>query len=241
MLHGNVGYERVEVNNKGEYCVPGLTPPHRQNITLNIDVDMQQIASELLDKFKGAVVVLDAKTGGVMTLVSNPTYSANAFVNGISTSDYSDLLNAKDRPLINRATQGQYPPASTIKPHIGLLGLDRDIITKTTRMYDQGSYKLTNVSHVWRDHLKTGHGWVNLTKSIEVSCDTFFYDLAYRLGIDSINEFMTNFALETIPVLTFMKSQTAICQAEAGRRPALINLGTLVTPFLLVSVRAIGQ
>lgn len=195
LLHGNVGYERVEVNNKGRVLrsLDLDAPTPGKNITLNIDVDMQQIASELLDKFKGAVVVLDAKTGGVMTLVSNPTYSANAFVNGISTSDYSDLLNAKDRPLINRATQGQYPPASTIKPHIGLLGLDRDIITKTTRMYDQGSYKLNNVSHVWRDHLKTGHGWVNLTKSIEVSCDTFFYDLAYRLGIDSINEFMTNF------------------------------------------------
>lgn len=195
LLHGDVGYERVEVNNTGRVLrsldldapVPG------KNIILNIDVDMQKLAYQQLEGFKGAIVVLDTKTGGIMTLVSTPSYSANAFVNGISSKNYNALLSSSQRPLINRATQGQYPPASTIKPHIGLLGLDRDVITATTRMHDKGSYQLPNVKRLWRDHLKTGHGWVNLTRSIEVSCDTFFYDLAFRLGIDSIYDFMTEF------------------------------------------------
>ncbi len=195
LLHGEIGYERVEVNNKGRVLRSlDIEPPiPGKDIMLNIDIDMQRIAQQNLSGFKGAVVVLDAKNGGVMSLISNPGYSPNAFVHGISTTDYNALLSSKQRPLINRATQGQYPPASTIKPHIGLLGLDRDVITSDTRMFDKGSYTLPNVSHVWRDHLKRGHGWVNLTKSIEVSCDTFFYDLANRLGIDNITEFMGEF------------------------------------------------
>ncbi|MEC8449454.1 MAG: penicillin-binding transpeptidase domain-containing protein, partial [Pseudomonadota bacterium] len=97
------------------------------------------------------------------------------------------------RPLINRATQGQYPPASTIKPHLGFVGLEEGIITKDYTINDTGRYQLPNVSHVWRDWRRWGHGKVNVSKAIEVSCDTYYYELAYKLGIDKISESMYEF------------------------------------------------
>ena len=194
-LHGQVGHQEVEINNKGriirtlkfEEPVPG------QDLVLNLDLEMQQIAKKAFEGYRGSVVVMDTRTGGILTLYSNPGYDPNLFVHGISSKNYSALLSSKHRPLINRATQGQYPPASTVKPHLAILGLNEGTITDKTRMYDRGSYQLKNVDHVWRDHNKWGHGWVDVTTAIEVSCDTFFYDLAYRLGIDKISGMMQKF------------------------------------------------
>lgn len=195
MLHGEVGYQEVEVNSKGRIIrTLNFQPPKPgKDLVLNLDVKLQLHIQRLMDKTRGSVVVLDAKTSGVLALYSNPSYDPNYFVHGISSKRYSFLLESKDRPLINRATQGQYPPASTVKPHLALAGLEEGTITPETRMFDNGRYKLDNVSHVWRDWVPWGHGWVDAKKSIEVSCDYFFYDLAYNLGIDKINEHMTNF------------------------------------------------
>ena len=194
-LHGLVGYQEVEVNNKGRIIrTLNFEPPvPGQDLVLNIDVMMQLEAQQALKDMRGSVVVLDAKTGGVITLYSNPSYDPNMFVHGISSKNYSALLQSNDKPLINRATQGQYPPASTVKPHLALVGLEEAVITPETRMFDNGKYQLKNVSHVWRDWVPWGHGWVNVTSSIEQSCDTFFYDLAYRLGIDRISDSMSEF------------------------------------------------
>ena len=194
-LHGQVGYQEVEVNNKGRVIrTLNFEPPvPGQDLVLNIDVMLQMEAQKVLGDMRASVVVLDAKTGGVLSLYSNPSYDPNLFVHGISSKDYSALLQSKDRPLINRTTQGQYPPASTVKPHLALLGLEEGVITPETRMFDNGRYQLKNVSHVWRDWIPWGHGWVDVVSSIEQSCDTFFYDLAYRLGIDRISEKMSEF------------------------------------------------
>lgn len=195
LLHGEVGYQEVEVNSKGRIIrILNFQPPKPgKDIVLNLDVKLQLEIQKLMVEGRGSVVVLDAKTGGVLALYSNPSYDPNYFVHGISSKRYSVLLQSKDRPLINRATQGQYPPASTIKPHLALAGLEQSVITPETRMFDNGRYQLKNVSHVWRDWIPWGHGWVDAKKSIEVSCDFFFYDLAYHLGIDRINESMTEF------------------------------------------------
>ncbi|MDC0602474.1 penicillin-binding protein 2 [Aliiglaciecola sp.] len=195
LLHGEVGYQEVEVNSKGRIIrTLNFQPPKPgKDLVLNLDVKLQLHIQRLMDKNRGSVVVLDAKTSGVLALYSNPSYDPNYFVHGISSKRYSFLLESKDRPLINRATQGQYPPASTVKPHLALAGLEEGTITPETRMFDNGRYKLENVSHVWRDWVPWGHGWVDAKKSIEVSCDYFFYDLAYNLGIDKINEHMSNF------------------------------------------------
>ncbi|WJG07823.1 penicillin-binding protein 2 [Aliiglaciecola sp. LCG003] len=195
LLHGEVGYQEVEINSKGRVIrTLNFQPPvPGQDLVLNIDIKLQLEVQRLLDKARASVVVLDNRDGGVLALYSNPSYDPNYFVHGISSKRYSYLLQSTDRPLINRATQGQYPPASTIKPHLALAGLEEGVVTPETRMFDNGRYQLKNVSHVWRDWIPWGHGWVDAQKSIEVSCDFYFYDLAYYLGIDRINESMTKF------------------------------------------------
>jgi len=195
LLHGKVGHQEVEINNKGRIIrtLRFEEPTPGQDIVLNLDLEMQKVAQKAFESYRGSVAVMDTRTGGIMALYSNPGYDPNLFVHGISSKNYSALLSSKDRPLINRATQGQYPPASTVKPHLGLLGLHLGTITDKTRMFDRGYYQLKNVDHVWRDHKKWGHDWVDITKSIEVSCDTFFYDLAYRMGIDNISDMMGQF------------------------------------------------
>ena len=195
LLHGSVGYQQVEVNNQGRIIrVLNVDPPvPGKDIVLNIDLSLQLATQQALEGQRGAVIVSDVKTGGVLALFSNPSYDPNLFVHGISRKNYAALLNSPDRPLINRATQGQYPPASTIKPHLGLIGLEEGIITEEYTIQDNGRYQLPNVSHTWRDWRKWGHGEVDIAKAIEVSCDIYYYDLAYKLGIDKISESMYEF------------------------------------------------
>lgn len=195
LLHGQVGYQEVEVNSQGRIIrTLNFEPPiPGQDIVLNIDVNMQLEAQKVLQGRRGSIVALDPNTGGVLALYSNPSYDPNLFVHGISSKNYRGLLESKDKPLINRATQGQYPPASTVKPHLALVGLEEEIITPEFKMFDRGRYQLKNVSHVWRDWNPWGHGWMNVTSAIEQSCDTFFWDMSYRLGIDRISESMGEF------------------------------------------------
>lgn len=195
LLHGQVGYQEVEVNNQGRIIrTLNFSPPiPGQDLVLNIDIRLQLEAQKIMDSDKGTIVMLDSQNGGVLALFSSPSYDPNLFVDGISSKNYNRLLNSKDRPLINRATQGQYPPASTVKPLLALAGLEEKVITTDTRIFDNGQYKLKNVEHVWRDWKRWGHGWMDVTSSIEQSCDIFFYDLAFRLGIDKISEHMHEF------------------------------------------------
>jgi penicillin-binding protein 2 len=194
-LHGKVGYQQVEVNNQGRVIrVLSFEPPlPGRDIVLNIDINLQKKAQEVLAGRRGSVVITDPNDGGVLALYSSPSYDPNLFVHGISQKEYNKLLASKDSPLLNRATQGRYPPASTIKPFLALVGLEEGVIDETTEINDRGTYRLKNVDHVWRDWKKYGHGTVNVTKSIEVSCDIFYYDLAYKLGIDRISESMQLF------------------------------------------------
>jgi len=194
-LHGKVGYQQVEVNNQGRIIrVLSFEPPlPGRDIVLNIDINLQKKAQEVLAGRRGSVVITSPIDGGVLALYSSPSYDPNLFVHGISQKEYNKLLASKNSPLLNRATQGRYPPASTIKPLLALVGLEEGVIDETTEILDRGTYQLENVNHVWRDWKKYGHGTVNVTKSIEVSCDIFYYDLAYKLGIDRISSSMQLF------------------------------------------------
>lgn len=193
-LHGEVGFQEVEVNNQGRIIrILDFNPPiPGQDIVLNIDMNLQLEAEKAFAGKKGSVVAIDPQNGGVLALYSSPSYDPNLFVHGISSKNYKKLLTS-DRPLFNRATQGQYPPASTVKPLLALAGLEEKVITPESRIYDNGKYNLKNVERTWRDHNIWGHGWVNVTKAIEVSCDIYFYDMAYKLGIDRISESMNEF------------------------------------------------
>lgn len=220
ILHGQVGYQQVEVNNKGRIIrVLSFEPPEPgKDIVLNIDVELQKKAQEELAGRRGSVVITDVTTGGILALYSSPSYDPNLFVHGISQKEYSKLLNSNHSPLLNRATQGRYPPASTIKPHLALVALEEGVITLETEIKDRGTYKLRNVAHVWRDWKKGGHGTVNVTKSVEVSCDTFYYELAYKLGIDRIHDHMTEFGFGQYTGIDLAEESRAILPSRGWKQ-----------------------
>ncbi|NVK54441.1 MAG: penicillin-binding protein 2 [Alteromonadaceae bacterium] len=196
ILHGKVGFQQVEVNSQGRIIrtLDVQPPTPGRDIVLNLDIRLQQAAQQALKDMRGTIVISSTKTGGILAMYSNPGYDPNLFVHGISSKNYSALLNSPDRPLINRATQGQYPPASTVKPLLGLLGLESKKIDEEYSINDTGRFRLPNVTHVWRDWKKWGHGkGVNITKAIELSCDTYYYGLAYEMGIDAISDYMSDF------------------------------------------------
>ena len=195
LLLGKPGHLEEEVNNRGRVIrtLKSTPPTPGQDIYLTLDLKLQQKAMELLDGRRGSVVAIDPQDGGVLAMVSSPSYDPNLFVHGISSKAYSALLNDKSKPLINRATQGQYSPASTIKPHVALLGLEEKTISEKTRIWDPGFWQIPNVERKYRDWKRWGHGWVDVYSSIMDSCDTFFYDLAYKVGVDKMAAFMSQF------------------------------------------------
>ena len=195
LLHGTPGHLEEEVNNRGRVIrTLKMTPPvPGKDIYLTLDLKLQQKAVELLDGRRGSVVAIDPRTGGILAMVSSPSYDPNQFVHGISSKAYSGLLNDRSRPLINRATQGQYAPASTIKPLLALLGLEEKAITPKTKVWDPGFWQIPGVERKYRDWKRWGHGWVDVKAAIVESCDIFFYELAYKVGIDKISNFMDKF------------------------------------------------
>lgn len=216
LLHGMVGSQRVEVNNRGRVIrTLSLTPPEPgHDLVLTLDIGLQQIAQHALKDMRGAVVVLDAKDGGVLALYSNPSYDPNLFVHGISSTDYKKLLNPDRRPLINRTTQGRYAPASTVKPLMAILALEEGLVTEQTQMWDPGFFQIPNVDHKWRDWRRWGHGHVDVYKAIEESCDTYFYDVAYRLGITKISDFMYQFGFGELSGIDIHEETSAIMPSK---------------------------
>ena len=214
-LHGKVGSQRVEVNNRGRVIrTLSMTQPQPgSDLVLTLDVGLQQIAQHALKDMRGAVVVMDAKDGGVLALYSNPSYDPNLFVHGISSKNYKALLN-QDRPLINRTTQGRYAPASTVKPLMAVLALEENIVNESTSMWDPGFFEIRNVEHKWRDWKRWGHGHVDVYKAIEESCDTYFYDAAYRLGITKISDFMARFGYGDLSGIDIHEETTAILPSK---------------------------
>ncbi|MCP3907012.1 MAG: penicillin-binding protein 2 [Oceanicoccus sp.] len=200
VLHGKVGYQNVETNARGRVLriLERTNPEPGADLTLHLDAHVQKVAHQALGDERGAVVAIDPRTGGIIAMASTPSFDANLFVGGISTKDYSRLRDSIDLPLFNRALQGQYPPASTVKPLYGLAGLHYGVITPQSKVRDPGWYKLPNDERMYRDWTwqkkKSGHGaFVDLEQSIVESCDTYFYDLAYNMGIDRIHDFMQPF------------------------------------------------
>ncbi len=220
ILHGSVGYQQVEVNNQGRIIrVLDFQPPiPGRDIALNIDIELQKKAQSELAGRRGSVVITDTRDGGVLALYSSPSYDPNLFVHGISQKDYSELLNSKHSPLLNRATQGRYPPASTVKPFLALAGLEDKTITPETTIKDTGTFRLRNVSHVWRDWKKWGHGDVDVTRSLEVSCNTFYYDLANKLGIDRIHDYMAQFGFGEFTGIDLFEESSAILPSRGWKR-----------------------
>lgn len=200
LLHGKVGYQIAETDVSGRALrVINKIPPHSgAKLYLSIDLRLQQAAYEALKDKRGAAVVMDSHNGEILAIVSSPSFDPNLFVNGVSSKDYKVLSNAIQRPMFNRAVRGVYPPASTLKPFVGLTGLDMGFVTPTSEIYDYGKYKLPTASHIYRDWKKTGHGVMNFKRAITVSCDIYFYNLGTKMGITNLAKMLRKFGLGTL-------------------------------------------
>jgi penicillin-binding protein 2 len=194
-LHGEVGLEQVEVNAAGRrvHTLAQQPPAPGVDVHLHLDIGLQEVAMAAFGDNNGAVVAINPKNGGVLAFVSQPGYDPNLFVEGISRRDYAALQEDENRPLYNRVLQGQYPPGSTIKPMVGLAGLELGAVRYDTSIYCPGFFQLPGSSHRYRDWKKTGHGPMDLDAAIVQSCDVYFYKLAYELGIDQMHSFLSQF------------------------------------------------
>ncbi|HRO60820.1 MAG TPA: penicillin-binding protein 2 [Burkholderiaceae bacterium] len=189
-LHGRPGAEEVEVSAGGR-VVRSLshTPPvPGSNLILSIDIRLQKLAEDLYGGRRGALVAIEPKTGDVLAMVSAPAFDPNLFIDGIDTQTWRGLNEDPDTPMLNRPLRGTYPPGSTYKPFMALAALSTGARSPGDTISDPGYFMLGK--HRFRDSRPGGHGTVDLRKSIVVSSDTYYYKLAYEMGVDRIHEFM---------------------------------------------------
>ncbi len=228
LLHGQPGFQHVETNAHGRLLrvLEQQAPVPGQNLRLYLDLDLQREAAAALGDQRGAVVALDPLTGGVLAMVSNPSYDANLFVEGISYTDYAELRGSLDTPLLNRAVQGQYPPGSTIKPLLGLGALAEGFVTPETAVPDPGWYRLPGDTRRYRDWTLRVRGGghadtVDLRMAIAESCDTYYYDLAHRMGIDTMADLLTPYGLGQKTGVDTTGEQPGIMPSTEWKRRAM--------------------
>jgi penicillin-binding protein 2 len=192
-LHGTTGFEQVEVDAAGRpvRTLSRIPPVAGNNLTLTVDSKLQRIAEQAFGARRGALVAIEPATGGILALVSVPNYDPNLFVDGISTQDWEELNTSPDKPMVNRALNGAYPPGSTFKPYMALAALTLGKRRPEQAIADPGLFNFGG--HVFRDDKVGGHGMVNMYKSIVESCNTYYYQLAADLGIDAVARFMGQF------------------------------------------------
>jgi penicillin-binding protein 2 len=195
-LHGEVGYEKVEVNadHRPLRVLPDrLAPKPGQNLYLTIDAHLQEAAEAAFEGRAGAAVAIDPRNGEVLAMVSVPSFDPNPFVNGIAHADYAALLEAPDKPLLNRLIRGHYAPGSTMKPFVGLAGLELGLRRPQDTVLSTGEFFIPGQSRGYRDDKRGGHGRVDLVQAIAQSVNTYFYSLAFDMGIDRFTAYMDKF------------------------------------------------
>ena len=219
-LHGQVGYEEVETNARGRVLrvLNRVDPVSGQDIYLTLDSQLQEAAELALGGRRGAIVALEPETGEVLAMVSQPSFDPNPFVTGISFKAYALLRDSLDQPLFNRVLRGLYPPGSTIKPMMAIAGLDAGVITPNSRVYDPGYYQLPNNKHKYRNWNRYGDGWVALDLAIARSNDTYFYDLAHKLGIDRMHDYMTRFGFGQRVALDMFEETAGLMPSKEWKR-----------------------
>ena len=221
-LHGAVGYEQIEINAAGRRVrTLEQTPPEPGvDIHLHLDIGLQEVAMRAFGDHNGAIVAINPKNGGVLAFVSQPGYDPNLFVEGISKKDYNALQGDDNRPLYNRALRGQYPPGSTVKPFMGLAGLEHNAVEYDTSVYCRGFFQLPGNTHRYRDWKKGGHGPMDLDAAIVQSCDVYFYKLAYELGIDRLHEYLSQFGFGGRTGIDLTGESTGLLPSREWKRRA---------------------
>lgn len=221
-LHGGVGIERVEVNAEGRVLrvlerVPAESGEH---LHLSIDLQLQLAAVAAFGEQPGAAVAIDPRTGEVLALVSLPSYDPNPFVNGIGRAAYAELLNSPLRPLFNRVLLGGYEPGSTLKPFIGLAGLELGLRRPEDTVFSSGAYRLPGQEREYRDWRRGGHGQINLRESIAQSVNTYYYVLAMDLGIERLSGYMARFGFGAPTGIDLLGEASGILPTPAWKRAA---------------------
>ena len=192
-LHGNTGYEQVEVDSagRGVRTLSRTPPTPGNNLVLTLDIKLQEVAEQAFGNERGALVAIDPSTGGILAFVSKPGFDPNLFVDGIDPASWDALNNSPDRPMVDRALAGTYPPGSTFKPYMALAALQLGKRTPQFTINDPGYFQFGG--HRFHDDKPGGHGVVDMYKSLVVSCDTYYYMLANDMGIDNIAHFIGQF------------------------------------------------
>lgn len=196
-LRGKVGFEEMETDAGGRAVRTLRRRPatNGDTLRLSLDVRTQEVADKLFGNRRGALVAIDPQTGGVIAFVSKPSFDPNLFIDGIDHDTWNALNNDWQRPLINRALRGVYPPGSTFKPFISMAALQSGALKQTDIRPAPGAFSLPGSSHQFRDSVRSGHGSLNLQRAITVSSDTFFYRLAWEMGIDKLHPLLAEFGL----------------------------------------------
>ena len=192
---GDVGYRRYEVNAYGKRIKEISVDPGKPgtNFRTTLDLDVQKLASKLLENKSGSVCVMDIYRGDIVSMVSSPVFDSNKFVHGIKQKDWNELMKHRDKPLINKAVAGLYPPGSTIKLLSAVSALENGTFNPKTVIHCKGHIELYGEKyHCWK---KKGHGYVDMREGIKQSCDVYFYEVARKLGIDRLAETARKFGL----------------------------------------------
>ncbi|MGV6826468.1 MAG: penicillin-binding protein 2 [bacterium] len=255
ILHGTVGLQQVEVNVLGKpvRVLEQTQPKPGKDLHLHLDAKLQHVAINALGEHNGAVVAIDPNNGGVLALVSKPGFDPNLFVEGISSKNYRDLQQDQDKPLYNRALRGQYPPGSTVKPFVGLAGLEKATMASDTTKFCPGFYQLPGHSHKFRDWKKTGHGKTDVHKAIVESCDVYFYHLAHQMGIDELQVYLKQYRFGEKTGIDLIGEKTGIRPSREWKRTArkepwypgetvIVGIGQgafLTTPLQLAAATAV--
>lgn len=223
VLHGVTGYEEMEVSASGRAVrtlstrstIPG------NNLVLSIDIELQKVVEAAFGSRRGALVAMDPSTGEILAYVSKPTFDPNLFVDGIDQQSWDELNTSINRPLINRPIRGAYPPGSTYKPFMALAALELGYRTPQDAISDPGYFEYGN--HRFRDDKKSGHGIVDMYKSIVQSCDTYYYILASQMGVDTMHDFMKQFGFGELTGIDLAHERKGILPSTEWKRNAYRN------------------
>ena len=219
-LHGTTGYEEVEISAGGRAVrtLSHTSSSPGQNLILSIDIELQKVIEEAFGDRKGALIAIEPSTGDILAYVSMPSFDPNLFVDGIDQQSWDELNNSPDRPLVNRPLSGSYPPGSTYKPFMALAALELGKRRPEDAIRDPGFFWLGN--HKFRDDKVGGHGVVDMYKSIVVSCDTYYYQLANDMGVDAIHDFMKPFGFGQLTGIDLENERHGLLPSTAWKRSA---------------------
>ena len=193
-LRGEIGYKFLEKDSKGNVIkVLSMEPPKKgKNLKLSIDLRLQRTLFKEFTGKKGALIAIEPETGFIRALISSPSYDPN-YLNNFYSEEIEKILQDENSPLFNRAVSGQYPPASTLKPFIGLAALEEQVITWDEKIHDQGEFFVEGDDRPYRGWKEEGHGFVNMESAIAESSDVYFYNIAFDLTVSSISPFLAKF------------------------------------------------